>query len=70
MASSKLSDALKELDEKWLTKIKPRWVAMIRPYAGKEHFFVDGDLNFCDSPASWRYEGGWLDQRILTHGRR
>jgi len=43
MASSTLSDALKELNVKWFTKIKPRWVDMIGSYAGKEHFLVDGD---------------------------
>jgi hypothetical protein len=53
-----LSDALKELNEKCFTKIIPGWVGIIGSYGGKEHFFVDSDLNFCDSQASWRYEGG------------
>ena len=43
MASSMLSDALRELNEKWFTKIRPRWVDIIGSYAGKEHFLVDGD---------------------------
>lgn len=43
MASTTLSDALKELNVKWFTKIKPRWVDIIGSYAGKELFLIDGD---------------------------
>ena len=43
MASSMLSDALKELNKDWFTKIRPRWVDILGSYADKEHFLIDGD---------------------------
>ncbi|CAG7849772.1 Uncharacterized helicase C694.02 [Serendipita indica DSM 11827] len=42
-AALTIPDALEELNKKWFTSLKPRWVDIIGSYAGKELFLVDGD---------------------------
>lgn len=42
-ASSSIAAALKELNAKWFSELKPRWVDIIGSYAGTELFLVDGD---------------------------
>ena len=42
-AALTIPDALEELNKKWFTSLKPRWVDIVGSYAGKELFLVDGD---------------------------
>jgi hypothetical protein len=43
MNTTRIEEALRQLDTDWFTKLRPRWVDIIGSYAGKELFLVDGD---------------------------